>query len=480
MTPIGAAFRAFSLRIALALVVCSSVTTASVVMVNRYIDGKVGTIPRVALKTAPVGPNGANFLIIGSDSRRFVNNAADYQAFSDKETQSAPPRSDTMMVLHADGDHSFAVSFPRDLWVDIPGRGNAKINAAFNDGPQKVVDTLQNDFNVPINHYLEVDFQTFKGIVDAIGDVPVYLPGVVLDKYTGLYSGFGAGCYYLNGASALQYVRARNLLILDPNGTYDPDTGKRWSPLDATADIGRIKRQQDFVKKLGRIAVERVLQNPTIAPDIVNALMPNLHADVAFDRSALNDLVRAFKGLASGGPGIEFETLPWDGPTTRDRQSVLLVKQPDADAVFARLRGEAVAAPAPSTTTTITAGSVLHPGDVRVRVLNASGVDGAAGKADQDLENRGFVSGGVANYTGPSVTRSQIRYRPADVAKARLLAGYATDAELVADTTLVGGEVVLVLGPGFKAIGAKAPGRTTAPGPPLPTLSPEEACNQAS
>ena len=57
---------------------------------------------------------------------------ADYEAFSDKDTDSSPPRSDTMMVLHADGDQSFAVSFPRDLWVNIPGVGNAKINAAFN------------------------------------------------------------------------------------------------------------------------------------------------------------------------------------------------------------------------------------------------------------------------------------------------------------------------------------------------------------
>src|SRR5262245_41589718 len=167
--PFGARLRTLSGRVVLALAVCVVVVGAGVVVVNRYIDDQVDKIPRVAVSTSPVGAHGMNFLIIGSDSRSFVNNETDYKAFSDKDTQNAPPRSDTLMVLHADGDNSFAVSFPRDLWVDIPGKGGAKINAAFNDGPQKVIDTVQSDFNVPINHYLEVDFVSFEGIVNAIG-----------------------------------------------------------------------------------------------------------------------------------------------------------------------------------------------------------------------------------------------------------------------------------------------------------------------
>ena len=404
MNSVGAAIRAFSLRIVLAIVLCAALVAASVVLVNRYIDDQVAKIPRIALTTSPVEPNGMNFLIIGSDSRSFVDNQIDYGAFSDKDTQNAPPRSDTMMVLHANGDNSYAVSFPRDLWVNIPGKGEAKMNSAFNDGPQKVVDTLQADFDLPINHYLEVDFETFEGIVNAIGSVPVWIPGVVLDKETGLYSPFGAGCYRLDGAAALQYVRSRNILTLDPKGTYDAQTGMRWSPLDATADIGRIKRQQDFVKKLGRIAVERALDDPMIAPDIVDAFLPNLHADTAFDRAALNELVRAFLGLASGGTGLQFETLPWDGPATRDRQSVVLVKHPEADTVLARLRGDVVVAPEPTTTAAPSQPVTVRPVDVRVRVLNGSGINGAAGDVDQALSKLGFVSGGVGNNTGGNVT----------------------------------------------------------------------------
>ena len=98
--------------------------------------------------------------------------------------------------------------------------------------------------------------------------------------------------------------------------------------------------------------MQRTIDDPFIAPDIVDALLPNLHADTAFDRSALNELVRAFMGLTSGdGGGLQFETLPWYDPGKPvGGQSVMLVKQPEADAVLAQLRGEA---PPPAPTTTV-------------------------------------------------------------------------------------------------------------------------------
>ena len=480
MSSFGAWLRALFGRFGLALVLCAAVAAGSVFLVNRYIDDQVDKIPRVALTTAPVGQNGMNFLIIGSDSRSWIQNPLDYQAFSDKDTQNAPPRSDTMMVLHANGDNSFAVSFPRDLWVDIPGKGKAKMNAAFNDGPQKVIDTLQADFNVPINHYLEVDFETFEGIVDAIGSVPVWIPGVVRDTFTGLHADWGAACYQLDGATALQWVRARSLEIEDPNGKYDPSDGKRWKLYDATADIGRIQRQQDFVRKLGRIAVERAIRDPMIVPDLVDALMPNLHADTTFDRPAFNELVRAFLGLASGGPGLEFETLPWEDPGRPvGGQSVLLVKQPEADAVFARLRGDVVLPESPTSEAPAEQPAV-RPSDVRVRVLNGTGVTGAAGKADQELSNLGYVSGGVANYGGGKLARSEIHYQPGDEAKAKLLAVQVPDATLIADPSVGGGDVMLLIGESFKGIGAKPPKDTGAPPPPAAAETPEEACDRAT
>ena len=116
-----------------------------------------------------------------------MQSEADRDAFTDRDTTvDGPARSDTMMVLHADGDDSYAVSFPRDLLVDVPGLGEQKINAAFNEGPQLVIDTLQQNFDLGVKHYLEVNFKTFEDLVNAVGSVPVYFPYQARDELSGL------------------------------------------------------------------------------------------------------------------------------------------------------------------------------------------------------------------------------------------------------------------------------------------------------
>jgi LCP family protein required for cell wall assembly len=463
--------RALSGRIVIAIVVCALVMGAAVFRINSYIDDRIDEIPRVQLTTAPVSGSAVNFLIIGSDTRSFVANEQDAEAFTDDEvTADGPARSDTMMVLHADGDDSYIVSFPRDLWVDVPGRGGERINAAFNDGPQTVIDTLQQDFNVPINHYIEVNFKSFEDIVNAVGTVNVWIPQQMRDQYSGLGPfAYGPGCYPLDGAAALAYVRARHLEYYE-NG--------RWVDASGRSDIDRIERQQDFIKRLGRIAVTKATDDPMIAPDLADQLIPNLTADQSFDRGAFNELVRSFMGLSEGTDnGPIFETLPWDR-ATRSGQDVLVTKQPEADAVLAVLRGEA---PIPTTTTTPPAtsdggGSTagVRPVDVRVLVRNGSGVDGAAGTTSQELEQRGFVNGGVANNPGGLIDRTEIRYAPSDQAEANLLASVVPGARLQEDSSLSGTDIVLVLGRDFKGLGSTA--GTAAPEATTTTLSPEAAC----
>ena len=106
----------------------------------------------------------------------------------------------------------------------------AKINSAFNGtggGPERVIKTLEQNFGISINHYLEVDFRSFEGIVNAIGSVPVYIPHPALDTFTGFVA-VNAGCYHLDGYDALQWVRTRHIKFLDP------ETGKMTE--DARAD----------------------------------------------------------------------------------------------------------------------------------------------------------------------------------------------------------------------------------------------------
>ena len=464
------ALRAFSGRIVIAIVVCALVMTAAVFRVNAYIDDRIDDIPRMQLNTAAASANGINFLIIGSDTRSFVQSEEDEEAFTDADTTAeGPARSDTMMVLHANGDDSYAVSFPRDLLVNIPGMGQQKINAAFNEGPQKVIDTLKADFNVDINHYLEVNFKTFEEIVDAVGSVPVYFPYPVRDQLSGLKAApYGAGCYYLDGPTSLAYVRSRYLEYLIDG---------KWQNASPRADIDRIERQQEFIKKLGRIAVQRTLDDPMLAPDLADDVIPKLTADSGFDRPAFNQLVRAFVGLSDTTGGPTFETLPWDMGNSSG--SYLTVKQPEADAVLAVLRGDA---PIPTTTTapSTTSGGgsstpAVRPVDVRILVRNASGVQGAAGTTSQELTQRGFVSGGADNDPRGTVDHSEVRYAHSDKAKADLVAASVPGAQLVEDQTLSGTDIVLVLGKDFHGLGSTA--TTAAPSATTTTLSPEAACN---
>ena len=172
-----------------------------------------------------------------------------------------------------------------------------------------------------------------------------------------------------------------------------------------------------------------------------------------------------------------FETLPWTDGGRQGGQQVLAVKEPDADVVLARLRGEApLPTPTPpgaNTASGVTAAPAVRPVDVRVKVLNASGVQNGAANAQSSLAPIGFVNGGIGNDTRGEIAKTEIRYKPGDEVKAQLVASHVAGATLVADATLPGTEVVLVLGRDFKGIDATAASTTT---PTTPTVDPATTC----
>src|SRR5258708_15531663 len=194
MTSSPLSLRAFVRRFFVALVVGAVIISAFVLGADLVANAKISQIHRAAIDPSLL-TKGGNYLIIGSDSRAFVDTQKDAQHFGSKATQTGQ-RSDTIMIAHIDPGKrtGILVSFPRDLWVNIPGHGTAKINAAFAfGGPQLAITTIEQDFNIPISHYLEVDFAGFRDIVNAIGSVPIYFPTPARDKNTGLDIG-AAGC----------------------------------------------------------------------------------------------------------------------------------------------------------------------------------------------------------------------------------------------------------------------------------------------
>ncbi len=439
--------RALLGRFSIALVAAFAIVVGGLVTVNVIIDRKINSIERVQLDLAPDTDAGepANFLLIGSDTRQFITTGEDAGQFGDPEVE-AGQRSDTIMVVHVDPrqQKGYLVSFPRDLEVDIPDKGESKINAAYNDGPQKVIDTLKANFGIDIHHYLEVDFEAFRGIVDAMGGVSVYLDTPARDQIS-LFEipppfgrAFDPGCYVLDGRNALGYVRSRN---------YEQFIeGEGWVETGADApDIHRIERQQTFMRRLAIEAVEKSIRDPLAANDIADEAIAKLHADQLLNRSDINKLINAFRRVDPNDPqgSIQMETIPWM-PDPADPLGDLVLREPEASAVLARLNDfgpppDEEQGPSPST--------------IRLRVFNGSGVAGEAAQTSSELQQQGFATVGIGNNPGGNVAVTQIRYRPGSEDKAGVVQRYVGSVgRLVEDSTIVEADVVLVLGRDFDGV----------------------------
>ena len=207
--------------------------------------------------TLPIAePNAANFLLTGADNGDCASSADPTVGTRDST------RSDTIMVwrVNPDTDQVAVLSFPRDLYVEIPGRRDSRINAAYRpDEPQLLIDTIWQNFGIPIDHYIQVDFCAFRTLVNAVGGVAVPFADPARDPASGLNVP-EAGCVTLNGDMALAYVRSRKYQWQDDNGDWHTD---------GTSDFGRISRQQDFLRRM----LAKVISDELYRPDTIGALI---------------------------------------------------------------------------------------------------------------------------------------------------------------------------------------------------------------
>ena len=441
--------RAFIGRFAIALVVAATVTTAAVASVNHEIDTRVAKIKRIQLLTAPTPPAGENFLIIGSDTRDFEDVEAYHGNFGDPAVETGK-NSDTLMVAHVEpgSQRTTVVSFPRDLVVKIRGLdGPQKINAAYGTGgPQAVIDMLADNFDIPIHHYVEVDFKTFQDVVEAIGHISLYFPVVQKDESTGWKIPW-PGCVPLNGDAALAYVRSRSLQYLTDDG---------WVNVDQDApDLHRIQRQQDFIRRLASLAISRSLGDPFVAVDIADRVLGDIKADDGLERGDVNALIRAFRTVDVNDPNaVQFQTVP----TTPDPSAPLsrLVLGAGAQEMIDTLRTFGAEAP-PAVT--------VLPQQVRVRALDGSGQEFAQDTLIK-LQQHGFQAAGYGDAP-KHAAESEIRYGPNQLPAAKVLLPYVDDAKLVPDSTL-SDTLVLVLGDTFVGLTTDPTATTLPPAPVAP------------
>jgi LCP family protein required for cell wall assembly len=477
--------RTFLSRFALALVIGASVVAVGVVVANREIDRQVAKIHRVRLRLAPSPPAGANYLIIGSDSRAGIADAEECQAFGCGLV--AGQNSDTLMVAHIEpgARRALVVSFPRDLLVRVAGR-TVKINSAYDTGgAQAVVDMLAENFGIRINNYLEVDFESFRQIVEAIGTVKVMFPYPTHDEETDLL--MPAGCDPLDGDNALAYVRARYLdvAVTGTVAAFLNGPSRDIVAIDRDApDLSRIQRQQAFLRSLVGLAINKSLGDPSLALDVANRVLRYLKADQTFNRDDVNTLLRAFRTVdVNDSRSVEFATIPTQANPADPLSSLLEIKS-QAEPLIARLNTFGQSSRAPARVT---------PERIQLRLLDGTGTNLDVADALRELQAQGFVPAG----TGISrrVAVSEVHYRASDLDQAKAMLDYLPDAKLVLDPAVPSNRLRVVLGatftgftvppfptpPGTVAL-TPSLGETPAPGPtttaPLPrglTRNPEPA-----
>ena len=431
-----------------------------------YVQHKLGQIRRLDLPALAGDRPGAvmNVLLVGSDSRANVSSA---EAAGFGKDQVVGQRSDTIMLLHIDPREQKAaiVSVPRDLYVPIAQTNfSDRVNAAFAlGGPDQLVATVQRALGITIHHYVQVDFVGFKDIVDTVGGVTMYVPYPVRDSGSGLDLGRG-GCWDLDGNKGLAWVRSRSMEFLI-NGTWQAD---------GRGDLGRIERQQDFIRRMMKKALSSGITNPLTLNRLISVGVRDVTFDSALSTKDLTALGRRFSSLDPDR--VVLRTLPTD-PADIDGKSVLKLQTAQAQPMIDLLNGKApvevtpttVAGTGPTTSapaTPTTAESAVKPSQVKLRVLNGVGTPGAAAKAGTGLTSQGFVVADKGDAPALAA-KTAITHAPGQRAKAQLVQNaLLTPAVIQEDATLRSVDVNLLLGAdytGLKPSVSAGTGVTTVP-----------------
>jgi LCP family protein required for cell wall assembly len=260
-----------------------------------HVSGKIARISVFAgLDNRPEKTSKAlNYLLVGSDTREGLTKEQMKALRVGSTKTAAGGRSDTMLLVHISKarDKAYLVSLPRDTLVTIPAHTSTdgksqipdrqnKLNAAFAfGGAPLLIQTVEGATNLKIDHYIEVSFAGFAGIVDALGGVDVCTKVDIDDPKSHLV--LAAGTHTLGGIEALKYVRTRDF--------------------DGRGDIGRMQRQQQFMSSVLKKATSTgVLLNPIKIVNFMNAALSTIKMDENLNESDLLNLAKQMRGLSSG------------------------------------------------------------------------------------------------------------------------------------------------------------------------------------
>jgi LCP family protein required for cell wall assembly len=404
----------------------------------RTLNASVSHLAGVPTHASAAGAQ--NILLVGDDHRP-ADASPQVLAQLSTEQDGGATNTDTLMVLHmpADGGQATVISLPRDSWVDIPGIGKTKLNAAFAygaaggrgdaGGMSLLVRTVENMTGLTIDHFVRISLLGFYDVAQALGPVQVCLNQPVNDPYSGLV--LPAGVSTLDAKQALSFVRQRHGL---PRG-----------------DLDREVRQQYFLSaELHKLESSGVLLNPVKLKELLTAVGSAVQTDPQLD---LLQLAEGFSQLAAGH--VRFTTIPILGtPTITDSNgddvSIVAVDWTALRPFIAQIVGE------PRAYDNATA---ARPETVTLDVVNGTGQPGLARAQVRALQGLGFDA--VVDTTGEATTLTTVTYPPGQEAQAKAVAAAVPGAAVAPSSSVQ--QVTLRLGADGKRVAVPAGASSSAP-----------------
>jgi LCP family protein required for cell wall assembly len=317
---------------------------AAIGLTYAYATHKLGEFHHVVvqhLKPPPPPGKPFNVLLVGSDSRQFVDTPGEEKQFGNPADQTGQ-RSDVIIIARfiPATKRVVLLSIPRDTYVTIPGHvpnvsGPNRINVAFDTGsPSLLIETIEDVFQIPITHYVAVNFEGFSDMVNSLGGVYLNFSVPVMDTVSDL-NVTKTGCQLVDGSEALALVRSRDLQYETPSG---------WQ-YDVQGDFSRIRRQDAFFQALISKANGA---NPFTLNSFVSAAQKNQNVsiDQNWSGSALLSLGNQFRGIT--GKDLITETLPEEEETVSG-EDVLYAAEPYAHDMIAGFLKQGASPPHPTT-----------------------------------------------------------------------------------------------------------------------------------
>jgi LCP family protein required for cell wall assembly len=409
------------------------------------VSGQLGKRPASSSRVTNLEP--MNILVMGSDTRAGLGTS---KFGSSKLVVGARP--DTTLIVHLSGDRKSAlvVSIPRDSMTHAPADckdpnspvldGPIRMWNA-NQGPACVWRTVEGNTDITIDHFMWLDFNGFRSMIDALGSVKVCTPMAIHDPMSGLV--LKAGTSRVSGDQALAFVRVRY--------NYGRDG----------SDLLRINRQQAFLSSIAQEATSsKMLLDPVKVLRFLSAVTTSVSTDSGFGINAKREVAQSIVGLKTSQ--IRFVTVPTE-PYRLNKMRVQWTS--DAQALWKSIHDDAPLpgstpppAPRPGPKPTGTQGPALtvRPDKITVHVINASGVSGLGRQAATDLVTQGFIT--TRSTTGTRLTKGVIvAYSGRNLQSAHTVVAAFPGATLVRDES-AGDFIRVTLGAGSPHV-AKVPNR---------------------